>query len=47
VSRPGAPFGQHQSEKEMFKMLQKGIYDYQIENNGTLEDLFNKIKKLI
>lgn len=46
VSRPGAPFGQHQSEKEMFKMLQKGIYDYQIENNGTLEDLFNKVKDI-
>ena len=46
ISRPGAPFGQHQSEKEMFKMLQKGIYDYQIENNGTLEDLFNKVKDI-
>jgi hypothetical protein len=30
----------------MFKMLQKGIYDYQIENNGTLEDLFNKVKNV-
>lgn len=44
VSRPGAPFGHHQSEKEMFQMWQKGVYDYQIENDGSLEDLFNKIK---
>ena len=47
INRPGVAFGHHQSEKEMFKMLQSGIYDYQIDNNGNLEDLFNKIKKLI
>ena len=46
ISRVGYPFGHHQSEKEMFEMLQKGIYDYQIENNGTLEDLFNKVKNI-
>lgn len=46
ISRPGAPFGQHQSEKEMFQMWKKGIYDYQIENNGTLEDLFNKVNNI-
>lgn len=47
ISRPGTSFGQHQSEKEMYQMLRKGVYDYQIENNGTIKDLFNKIKKLI
>ena len=44
INRFGTSFGHHQSEKEMFKMLQNGIYDYQIENDGTLEDLFNKVK---
>lgn len=46
INRIGTPFGQHQSEKEMFQMWKKGMYDYQIDNNGTLEDLFNEIKKL-
>lgn len=46
IGRVGCSFGQHQSEKEMFQMLKKGMYDYQINNNGTLEDLFNQIKDL-
>ena len=46
VNRPGIPFGHHQSEKEMFQMLKKNIYDYQIDNSGTLKDLFNQIKEL-
>lgn len=45
IDRDGIPFGQHQSEKEMYKMLQKGTYyDCIIKNNGSLEDLFNSIK---
>lgn len=46
VERPGIGFGQHQSEKEMWQMLKKGIYDQVITNDGNLEDLFNKIKNL-
>lgn len=48
IDRDGIQFGQHQSEKEMFKMLQKGTYyNYIIKNNSSLEDLFNKIKDLV
>lgn len=46
VNRIGTTFGHHQSEKEMFEMWKKGFYDYQLDNNGTLEELFNKIKDL-
>ena len=46
VNRPNTEFGQHQSEKEMSKMVKSKMYDYIIENDGTLEDLFDKINKL-
>ena len=44
ISRKDIPFGQHQSEKEMEQMLNDGVFDYVIENNGSLKDLFNQIK---
>ena len=48
IDRPGIGFGQHQSEKEMQKMLQEGTYyNYIINNNGSIEDLFNQIRKFI
>lgn len=46
VNRPGLEFGHHQSEKEMAFMLKKEMYDYYINNDGTIEDLFNKVKDL-
>lgn len=44
VSRLGTEFGHHQSEKEMWQMLKRGFYDFQIDNNGTLKDLFYQVK---
>lgn len=46
VSRPGYTFGQHASEREMSELLTNNQYDIIIENDGTQEDLFNKIKNL-
>ena len=46
VSRPGYVFGQHASEREMSELLSNNKYDFVIENDGTQEDLFNKVKNL-
>ena len=46
VDRPGYWFGQHASEMEMEELLNKNQYDYVINNNGSVEDLFNKVKNL-
>lgn len=46
VSRPNYTFGQHASEKEMSELLSNNKYDFIIDNNGTQEDLFNKVKTL-
>lgn len=46
ITRPDMPIGQHPSEKELEVLLAKKKYDYLIENDGTLEDLFNKVKEL-
>lgn len=46
VSRPGCWFGQHASEKEMEELLNNNKYDYVINNNGSIKDLFNKIKSI-
>lgn len=47
VSRTGYSFGQHASEREMEELLNTNQYDCVIENNGSLEDLFNKVKSLL
>ena len=47
VNRPGCEFGEHASEKEMEELLNSGVYDIIIDNDGTKEDLFNKVKQLI
>ena len=47
VSRPGYTFGQHASEKEMSELLSKDQFDFVIENDGSQEDLFNKVKEQI
>lgn len=39
--------GQHASEQEVIEMKEKGRYDYIVDNNGTLKDLFYKLKELL
>lgn len=46
VNRPGCEFGEHASEREMEELLNSEAYDIVIDNNGTKEDLFNKIKSI-
>ena len=46
ISRLGYTFGQHASEREMSELLSNNEYDIVIENDGTQEDLFNKVKAL-
>jgi len=47
INRPDYEFGQHASEKEMQSLLEDEKYDAIIRNNGTLKDLFNKVKHLL
>lgn len=46
VNRPNYEFGQHASEREMKELLESDKYDFIINNNGSIEDLFNQIKEL-
>lgn len=46
VSRPNCEFGQHASEREMEELLNNNKYDYVIENDGSIQELFNKVKKI-
>lgn len=46
IDRPGCLVGAHKSEQECFELYQNGQVDYVIHNDGSLKDLFNKIKKL-
>ncbi len=43
VSTPGL----HNSEKEVYDLYKNNKFDYVIDNNGSLKDLFNSIKKLV
>lgn len=47
ITRPGCEAGNHPSEKELTKLYQRKQYDVLIENDGTLEDLFNKCKTIL
>lgn len=47
IVRPGTESSNHASEKELVKLFQKKQYDYLINNNGTLKDLFNKCKEIV
>lgn len=47
IHRPDCTPGQHQSEREVIELLNNGEFDYIVLNDGTLEDLFYNIKKLI
>lgn len=40
----GLEFGQHPSENEMKILYDQGLYNIIIKNDGTLKDLFNKVK---
>lgn len=46
VNRPGYEFGQHASEREMKELLENNKYDFIIDNNDSIEDLFEQIKQL-
>lgn len=46
VDRIGCEFGQHASEREMEELLNNNKYDYIIQNNGSIQDLFNRIKEI-
>ena len=38
--------GNHASEREIIELKENRVFDYIIDNNGTLKDLFNNINKL-
>lgn len=44
INRPGCKPGSHASEREVINMLEDDLFDIVIENNGSLRDLFNKLK---
>jgi hypothetical protein len=46
VNRPNYEFGQHASEREMKELLENDKYDFIIDNNGSIEDLFNQVKNI-
>lgn len=47
ISRPSCSPGNHQSEKEVIELYKNNKFDHVIDNNGTLEDLFYKVKQLV
>ena len=47
ITRPGCEASNHPSEKELTKLYQRKQYDVLIENDGTLEELFNKCKTIL
>lgn len=47
IERPGCTPGSHSSEREVLEMKEMGLFDYTIQNNGSLKDLFYKIKEII
>ena len=38
--------GNHASEKEIQKLSEENKFDFVIDNNSTLKDLFNNLKKI-
>lgn len=47
INRPNYEFGQHASEREMKELLENDKYDFIINNNGSIEDLFNQVKNVV
>lgn len=46
IHRPECKAGSHVSERELLTLYGNGDYDYLINNDGTLSDLFYKIKNI-
>lgn len=44
INRPGCEPGNHASEREVYELYNKGEFKHVLQNNGTLKDLFYKIK---
>lgn len=47
INNPNCKPGNHASEKQIEEMYNCGEFDYIIDNNETLEDLFNRLKDLL
>lgn len=47
INRPECIPGQHQSEREVIELLNNNQFDYIVDNDKTLKDLFYKIKNLV
>lgn len=47
INRDSAVPGSHPSEKEVLELLSENQFDYVVNNNNTLEELFNNLKKII
>ena len=44
IQRDSAKVGTHASEREMYDLYTQNKFDYVIDNNGSLKDLFNNLK---
>lgn len=47
IAREGCNPGNHASEKEVIELLNDAKFDYVIDNNGSLEQLFNNLKEVV
>ena len=47
IKRDSAIPGSHASEREVLELLDENKFDVIVDNNGTLEDLFNNLKKIV
>lgn len=47
IERPGCTPGNHASERQIMELKAEREFEGYIDNNGTLKDLFYKVKKLI
>lgn len=47
INRPGCEPGNHASEREVYELYSNGEFKHVLQNDGTLKDLFYKIKNEI
>lgn len=47
IERPGCTPGNHASERQIMELKAEREFEGYINNNGTLKDLFYKLKRLI
>ena len=47
IERPGCTPGNHASERQIMELKTEREFEGYIDNNGTLKDLFYKVKKLV